>query len=167
MMNKYKQKKKKESQKFDSLINWQTERAELKAELKQLNDSIKIKKENISNTDKELSKQNSNFEKYSPLVEKWRGLGGDVEIPEESIPELWQMLENEKKNAEKKRITEEREMSELIVNNLRLEEEITRKRNTLKRLTEQFQSEGNQVKKSMKEKQNSYEAEEKKLLQQI
>ena len=156
-----------ESQKFDSLINWQTERADLKAELKQLTDAIRKKKESISATEKELTKLQYDYEKYAPLVEKWRGRGGDVEIPEESITELWQKLENEKKNAEKKRIADEREMYELISNNSRLEEEITRKRNSLKRLTEQFQSEGNQIKKSMKEKQNSFENEEKKLLQQI
>lgn len=151
----------------NSSVNWQNERAQLREDLARLNQEIQAKKQKVQTLEKSVSKKAAAFEKHAPLVKKWSSKLESVEVPEDSVAQLYEKINQTKAQKEAEQKKHHEEMTSLLVENAKLEKEVARKRLALNRIVEQFHTDEAAMKKENEERKTQYEVEEKKLLDQI
>ena len=162
-----KEENERQKQEHSEAVNWRTEKEELKQELADLNEQIAQQKKEVQGKEKKASRENSQFERYAPLVKKWALKLNSTEVPEESVSALYEKLNEAKEKKKQEAKEKHNKMTQLVVSNSRLEKEVNRKRKALDRVVEQFHTDEAQMKQSIDDKKTSFEQEEQRLLQQI
>ena len=153
---------------FEEKVDWQRERDDLQRELQELTDQIKERKSTLSHKEQKNDSKQVTIAKYGPLLKKWKGKTGGVEIPEDkTVNQLWAELGEARTQSEDMVKKAEKELGELVLSNAKLEEELQRRKNSLQRIISQAYAEENQFRRSIEDKQLRAEAAEHRLLQQI
>lgn len=154
-------------QQYSESVNWAQEKAELQEELKQLNAEIQNAKRCVTTSESRASKRNIASSKYTPILNKWKGKTGVMEIPNETITQLLAQLDEAKAQKEEQQKISQREIAEMVVSNHKLEDEVKRRRNALERIVNQFHADENELQKRIEEANKKSEAEEQKIVKQI
>ena len=153
---------------FETAVDWQTEKEDLLRELQELTDEIKERKASLSQKEQKNESKQAGIAKYGPLLKKWKGKTGNVEIPAgKSISQLWAEMNEARAKSEELAQRIEREIRDLVNKNGKLEEELEKRKATLQRVISQSYAEEHQFRKGIEERGNRARAEELKLLQQI
>lgn len=151
----------------NSSVNWMNERQQLREDLQKLNQEISEKKSKVQSLEKTVTKKVAAFEKFAPLIKKWSNKLNTVEIPSESVAQLNEKISQAKAQNDEARKQSHEKMTNLLMENAKLEKEVNRKRIALNRIVEQFHTDEFAMKKDNEEQKAQYELEEKKLLDQI
>jgi chromosome segregation ATPase len=152
---------------FEEAVDWQSERQDLRAELKSLLEEIANRKSCLTTGEQRNAARIASITKYGPLVTKWQGRTGPDAPPAKSIAQMWQEMEEAKKKSAAMIEVAEKELNDLMARNAKLEDEVARSRQVLERTISQFYAEENQFRKRIDERRQKAEAEENKLLRQI
>jgi predicted nucleic acid-binding Zn-ribbon protein len=152
---------------FEEAVDWQSERRELRAELKSLIDQIANRKGGLTASEQQNAARIASIAKYGPLLTKWHGKTGTEAPPGKSIAQMWQEMDEEKKKSAAIIEAAEKELNELMARNAKLEEDVIRNRQLLERTISQFCADENQFRKRIEERRQKAEAEENKLLRKI
>lgn len=162
---------KREREEIDSNVNWAAEKEDLENELRELTEEVRKKKEELNKAHQKNTNFQAEFTKYAPFVKKWKG-----KIPNEvyndpgnnlTVKELWKELKEAQKSYEEQQRQSEKEMTEIMTKNAKLEEEVSRKRSCLERSISQFHADEFSCRKRIDEKREKAAAEEDRLLGQI
>lgn len=163
---------KQQQQVLEKAVDWQAERNDLQNELKKLREGIASRKSTLTTNENHITQKQESLAKYGPLVKKWRGKLTDAdlseaEIQDKTIQQLWNEMESSRVESEESQKNAERELSELVLQNAKLEEEVNRKRMMLERAITQAHSDQFQLRKRINDKRSAAMIEEQKLLQHI
>jgi hypothetical protein len=157
----------KERAQFAEIVDWKEERQDLREELEKLHDEIQKRKSEVSVGEQRNNAKQTSLAKYGPLVIKWRGKTTEDDIPDKSIAELYAEMEDAKRRSEEITKNSEREMSEILMKNAKLEEEVNRRKTGLERTISHFYAEEHQSRKRIEDRRQKAEEDEKKLIAQI
>lgn len=156
-----------EEEKFRTLVDWESEKKELHAELKRIQKEVRDKRDEITQKEKANQKSMEKYEKYKPYVEKWHNCGDDIDTSNVSIIQTFKEIEEIKKlNAERESQTKAK-LIELVSNNAKLEKQLVNARNKLTTVIKQFQTEEAFFSRRSLEDRRRLEEEESKLIEQI
>lgn len=156
-----------EEEKFRTLVDWESEKKELHAELKRIQKEVRDKRDEITQKEKANQKSMEKYEKYKPYVEKWHNRGDDIDTSNVSIIQTFKEIEEIKKlNAERESQTKAK-LIELVSNNAKLEKQLVNARNKLTTVIKQFQTEEAFFSRKSLEDRRRLEEEESKLIEQI
>ncbi|OHS93540.1 hypothetical protein TRFO_11756 [Tritrichomonas foetus] len=162
---------KREQEELESNVNWAAEKEDLENELRELTEEVNRRREELNKSHKKNTNFQADFAKYAPLVKKWRGkIPADVHDDSNrnaSIKELWKQLKDAEKNYENLQRASEKEMTEIMSKNAKLEEEVARRRAALERSISQFHADEHLCRKRIEEKREKAAIEEDRLLGQI
>lgn len=156
-----------EEEKFRTIVDWESEKKELHAELKRIQKEVRDKRDEITQKEKANQKSMEKYEKYKPYVEKWHNRGDDIDTSNASIIQTFKEIEEIKKlNAERESQTKAK-LIELVSNNAKLEKQLVNARNKLTTVIKQFQTEEAFFSRKSLEDRRRLEEEESKLIEQI
>jgi chromosome segregation ATPase len=152
----------------DRAVKWESERKELKEELTQLTKDLHERKSAVQTTEtRQFSEQNF-LQKVLPLIKKWRGAPGSVDVPPDAtVTKL--LAEIDRERAERARHVKENQVrvAQLIVANANLEKEVQRSKAALDRVVTLFHSNEARLKKEIEDVRAKATEEEKALLAKI
>lgn len=153
---------------FDEAVDWQREKEDLQREFQELTQEIKERKAALTHKEQKNESKQAILAKYGPLLKKWKGKTGQINVPaDKTIAQLWAELNEARTKSGDMVRNAEKEIGELVIKNAKLEDELQRRRTALERAISQTYAEENQFRKRIEEKQMRAEAEESRLLQQI
>lgn len=155
------------AQQYQENVKWDQEKEELKTELKELQEEIRRRKQQVASSESRSSHKQECLRRYIPLVNKWKNKFGDMPIPEKSIGQLWIELNEAKKKLELDLKRSQEEIAELVNSNQQLSENVRRRRVALERIVTQFHEDEKRVQQRIDDSKMKSEAEEAKLLKQI
>lgn len=159
--------KEKQSKEIKSSVNWENEKQQLKKELADITEQLANRKKEVTSKEKVASRETNHYEKYAQYVKKWSLKLNETELPSESVSALYDSLNASKEEIANKLQEKNERMSQLVIENAKLEKELSRKKKALNRVVDQFHSDESTMKKSTEEKRRKFQEEEKKLLAQI
>lgn len=150
-------------------VNWEKEKKELQEELKDLLQQIQKKKQTLKLTESKTTQDSFSTTRVIPLVKKWQNKKvPNAHVPEDAtIESMLAMLDQVKQERENSQIKSEQQIAELIVNNSKLQEEVSRRRKALERIVTQFHADENLMRKKIDDITEKATREEEKLLKQI
>jgi chromosome segregation ATPase len=152
---------------FEAILDWKTEREKMQKQLTDLQKEICERREGVTNSEQKVSQKQASLAKYGHVLTKWKGKIGEVPVPAKSLGQLWGDLEDAKKRSQDIIQKAERDMTDILTRNAKLEEDVAKRKERLERTVNQFYAEENQFKRRVEEKRAHAEAEEAKLLRQI
>jgi hypothetical protein len=120
-------------QQFAEAVDWKAERDDLRRELEVLTREIQDRKADVNNGEQRNIVKQQSLAKYGPLVAKLKGKTGEGDVPDTNVAQLWSEMEDSKQRSDEIIKNSEREMSERLMKNAKLEEELTRRRTTVER----------------------------------
>ncbi|OHT16150.1 hypothetical protein TRFO_13484 [Tritrichomonas foetus] len=161
--------KQKQKAAHDAAVNWQKEKVELQEEWRELMKEIQKKKNSLKTVETKQATQTYSTTRVIPLVKKWQGkkVPNANVPPEATIESMFAILDQVKAEHDSGMKKSEQEIAELIVNNAKLQEEVTRRRKALERTVTQFHADENAMRKKIDDIREKASKEEEKLLKQI
>jgi predicted nucleic acid-binding Zn-ribbon protein len=154
-------------QQFAEAVDWTVERDDLRRELEALTREIQDRKADVNVGEQRNIVKQQSLAKYGPVVAKWKGKTGDGEVPDKTVAQLWSEMEDAKRVSDEIIRDSEREMSELLMKNAKLEAELARRKTTVERSISYFYAEEHQFRKRIEDRRQNAEDEEKKIIAQI
>jgi hypothetical protein len=152
----------------DRAVKWKTERLELKQELEKLSEELRDRKGTVQTKESKAFTGRTVLGKVAPLVKKWKGVPGEVTVPEgATVNSLLMDLAAAKAAHDEALRAEQEKVAALIMTNAALEKEVLRSKAALDCAVERFHSGEARLREEIDEVKGKALAEEQRLLAQI
>lgn len=153
---------------FDEAVDWQREREDLQREYHELTEQIKERKAQLSHKEHRNDSRQATLAKYRPLLTKWKGKAGNIEVPaDKTVAQLWAELAETRTANESTVKSAEKQIGELMLTNGKLEDELARRKTALEREISRACSEEARFRKTIEAQKAQSDSAEAALLQKI